>query len=55
MGGNKVIMQQWEYLVRGPRTNTRYTLEYWLNSMGKEGWELCGQDGVKVIFKRPKQ
>lgn len=45
-------MIKWEYmLVLQPKTPT--VAEDDLNSLGMDGWELCGIDYGCFIFKRP--
>jgi hypothetical protein len=56
-------MQKWEYLELnhaiywsfkwGDTGGTFTELLNALNSLGMDGWEMCGQYGNKIILKRP--
>ena len=48
-------MQKWEYLVKRhePGFMNPSDTQDWLNSLGREGWELTDIQGIWVFFKRP--
>jgi len=49
-------MKQFEYKVTESRIATanvdRDNAEFFLNNLGKEGWELCAADNGQFVFKR---
>jgi len=49
-------MKQFEYKVTVSRIATtkvdRDNAEFFLDNLGKEGWELCAADNGQFVFKR---